>query len=384
MGASVTHGNGAVPASPAIVDHVVHDLVTIRLVSPPGSVIDQLRCALGPSRGSPARDADITLMFVDDLPVRGQLRFLGLNQAAFDDNAFYVVDARGRRIQIDFESLGDRCDLLCERGVAAVPFLHALVSLCLLAKGHVLFHSSGFLYEEKATLVAGWQKGGKTEMLLAFMAAGGTYLSDEWTIVSPDDGTVRGLPGVAQVWDWQFRCLPEYWSRIRRSDRFRLRTVRAYQRVYRRVPDGVWMRLPGAGFLHRLSLEGGVAELGQARVSPEVLFHDRISEAPVRVERLFFATVARGKTSVLPIDSREVADRMAASLAYERRALDAAYHQFRFAFPRRRSELLAGAVDRERGLLKKAFSGASAYEVRHPYPVSLNELYDVTLPYVIP
>ena len=82
---------------------------------------------------------------------------------------------------------------------------------------------------------------------------------------------------------------------------------------------------------------------------------------------------------MLPIDTTEIAARMPASLAFERRSLTAAYQQFRFAFPERRSSLLDDAWNLERTLLERAFAGKTAYELRHPYPVSLTDLFAVAV-----
>jgi hypothetical protein len=72
---------------------------------------------------------------------------------------------------------------------------------------------------------------------------------------------------------------------------------------------------------------------------------------------------------------------MVSSLAYERRDLMEAYYKFRFAFPERSSELIEVALEREREVLRAVLEGKSAYEIRHPYPVSLADLYAETESY---
>ncbi len=75
----------------------------------------------------------------------------------------------------------------------------------------------------------------------------------------------------------------------------------------------------------------------------------------------------------------EVAQRMAASLAYERSSLIAAYNQFRFAFPDRRNNFLESVREQEQRLLTRALRDVPTYELVHPYPVSLHELYDAAV-----
>ncbi len=366
-----------------VVDHTLHGLITIRLVDPPESALRAIRRVLGPSTGSPAAEPDLTVTFVDRLAPVGVLRTIGLNDAAFDDAHFYRLDEFGHRTRLDFGVLGEPCEILCERGVSVVPLLVPIIGLRLLAKGYVLLHSGAFVYEGIGVLVTGWEKGGKTETLLPFMAAGAHYLSDEWTIVSPADDRMYGLSGMTQIWSWHLRQLPVFWTRIPRADRQRIRAMRLYQRLYRALPEAVRGRGIAAGWLHRLSLEGGYPLLGQSRVAPELVFHDRIWQGSASLDRLFLATVAPDATVILPVDAAEIARRMAASLAYERRALWIAYQQSLYAFPERRNALLESASLHERELLLRLFMGREAHEIRHPYPADLAEIYRLVRPYVL-
>ena len=381
----MTSGAG-LPLSPPsavkteVVDHSVHGLVTIRLHGASPAVLRGLVNMLGPSTGQASDQPDISVTFLEPLGTRAELRFLGLNQAAFDDDNFYLLDDAGRRTRIDFRTIGERCELACEPGVSAVPLLLSLVGLRLLRKGYVLLHSSAFTYRGKGTVVVGWQKGGKTELLLTFMAAGADYHADEWSIIAGDGHTVYGLPGILHIWSWHLRHLPEYWSRLKGRERTRLRLLRLYQRLYQLTGADSQPRRRVARSLRRLSLEGEIPRIGQVRSAPERLFARSVSLEPARIERLFLATVRDGPTAVRHIDGTEVARRMVASLSWERRNLMAAYDQFRFAFPGRRSDWIESATERELELLATAFAGKLAYEISHPYPVSLDDLFRAAAP----
>jgi hypothetical protein len=364
-----------------VIDHSVHGLATIRLVCAPQQMVNAVIKELGHSQGAPSDEPDICVTFTDKIAGSGKLRLIGLNEAAFDDENFYLLDNMGRRIRVDFDRLGERCELVCERGVSAIPVLVPILGLLLLRKGYVLLHSSSFVYEDKGILVTGWQKGGKTEMLLPFMAAGAYYLADEWTIVSGEDGTLRGLSGIAQIWSWHLRYLPQFWARTKAIDRYRIRLVRLYQWLYRALPESLREWISPFPFLHRLSLEGGVSLLGQVRSSPQSLFGEHVWQGPANLDRVFFASAVQGETSVLPIESEEIARRMVASLAFERRELLTAYNQFRFAFPDRNNEHLETASEQELRLLSQALAGRPAYQIWHPYPVSLHELYEAAVPF---
>jgi hypothetical protein len=352
----------------------------IRLISAPAPIKEMVRRRLGPSTGA-SEEPDITITFTDTLPTAGPLRSLGLHEAAYDDESFYLLDRLGHRMLIDMATLGEPCEIVCERGVTSLPLLVPILSLCLLRKGYVLLHSSSFVHEGKGILVAGWQKGGKTEMALGFMAAGAEFVGNEWTIVSKEDARLYGVGGVLQVWDWHVRDLPEYWRRLPKADRRRLTLLRLYQRVYNALPRrGASQHAVGKA-LHQLSLEGGVSWLRQARVSPERLFRDALWQGPAPLDRIFLATVGAEGVAVVPADPRMIAQRMVASQAYERRQLFAAYDHYRFAFPDRSNDLLETAFERERSLLSEAFADRAAYEIVHPYPVPLEDLYRAAVPF---
>lgn len=357
------------------IEHTLHGLVTVRMVSAPPGIRNKVRRHFGSATDVPVEDPDIRITFQDELAPSGRLRFLGLNEAAYDEEHFYLLDNLGHRIRIDFRDMGERCVISCERGVTSLGFLLQVAGLRLLRKGHVLLHSSSFVHRDKGLLVAGWQKGGKSEMLLAFMAAGARYVSDEWTIVSGSGPTeLYGVPGVLKIWDWHLRYLPEYWKRLPAFDRRRLAFFGLYQRLYRAVPHKKAPRGSVRSALRQLSLDGGASLLRQARVSPERLFADSLWKGAAPLDNVFLATVGTGGTALLALDARDVAQRMVASQAYERRQLFAAYDHFRFAFPDRRSEFLEHAHEQELRLLSQAFADKDAYEIVHPYPVPLDEL----------
>jgi hypothetical protein len=360
---------------PSVIDHSVHGLVTIRLVDAPRVVAESLVRELGPSAGVPGGAPDITVTFTGPPLCAAGLRFLEVHQAAYDAQHFYLLDDEGRYTRIALDTLGEPCEFLCEPGVSSIPLLVPMVGLCLLRKGYVLLHAAAFVYRGRGCLVTGWQKGGKTEMLLPFMAAGARYVADEWTIVGGQPPALSGLAGTARLWNWHVRELPRYGARLDRGSRLRLRAALLYQRFYRALP-GV-DRLRGMPFrlLHELSREGASPLLGVARQSPDVLFPGRVWHGPAPLDRVFLAVLAPPPIGITPVAPHEIAARMVSSLAYERGRLLSAYQQFRFAFPARSNALIETAREREERLLAQAFAGVPAYEIRHPYPVHLADLY---------
>jgi hypothetical protein len=206
-----------------VVHYDVHGLVALRLYDAPQHVVDDVTRELGAPQAVATREPDLVVRFVDRMAPSGFLRMLGLHDAAFDEEHFYLLDAQRRRARVDFTRLGEPCEIVCEREIATIPLLIPMLGLYLAAAGHVLLHAASFVHRGHGVLVAGWQKGGKTETLLPFTAAGADFVADEWTVVGGVDRGMYGLSDVARLWDWHLRQVPQYWERISPGQRARLR-----------------------------------------------------------------------------------------------------------------------------------------------------------------
>ncbi len=61
------------------------------------------------------------------------MRYLGVDEAAFTDDAFLILRSKHKaraKVQIPFEQIGgERCEIICERGLPVVPLLIAIINL---------------------------------------------------------------------------------------------------------------------------------------------------------------------------------------------------------------------------------------------------------------
>jgi hypothetical protein len=356
-----------------VTDYDVHGLVGVRLVDATEREVAAVDRQLGPVK-TPApltREPDIVVRFVDRVEGDKPVRLLGAAEAGFTEDAFLVLRSKHKaraRVLFDLERVGQPgFEIVCDRGIPAVPLLTATINLTVLGKGEALpLHGAAFTYNGSGVVVTGWSKGGKTESVLAFTARGATFVGDEWVYLTADGTRVHGLPEPMRLWDWQLRQLPEVRRRIGADDRRRLAALRlASKTAGRRTPPRV------ANLL---------AKQQHADVAPEALFGDLSPSGSF--DRLFFASSwERPDTEVRPIDPLEVADRMAFSLRYERAPLQSHYEMFRFAFPGRANPLLEEAPDREQELLRKVLAGKPSFMVDHPYPVDLAQLFEAMSPH---
>lgn len=344
-------------------DVVVAGLVRVRLVdATPGdrrAVVAQLG-PLGPAAPIPA---DITIRYVERLPVPDGMRLVGPGEVGVgSDGALVVLRGRHRRpvrVRIPLADLGGPCEITCEHGVGRVPHLIAALNLALLRHGAVALHASAVEVGGRAVIATGWSKGGKTELVLALLARGARLVGDEWLHLRPDD-TVTGIREPVRVWDWQLDQLEAVRSAVGRPTRARLAAVGAARQVVaRRSP-----RLASV-----LDRQCGVDVDGPrlSRLAPV--------DGPVPMGPVVLVTSAeRDDVRVLPTTGSEVAERMVASLAHERSPLRELADAHRFAFPSTPLPAIDGAEDAERALLHARLDARPAIEVVHPYPVDLVRL----------
>jgi hypothetical protein len=355
------------------VDFDIHGLAGIRLIGASPVDAAAVRRQLGPLEGVLDREPDIVIRFVERLKTPSRVRFLGLHDAGFTDDAFLILRSKHKssaKVEVDFTEIGAQTRIVCERGLRAVPLLIPILNLTLLARGVLPLHASAFVHEGTGVVATGWSKGGKTEALLAFTARGAEYVGDEWVYVSKDGARVSGIPEPIRIWHWQLAQLPKYAALIGKREHARLRAIELLLRRDAAV------RRAGGGRLAALLRRQLYVD-----VDPQRLFGS-LGELTVQFDRLFFLmTHDAPALTVQPIDPLDVARRMAFSLQYESLDLTAAYLKFRFAFPDAWNPLLAQAEELQREALERTLADKPAFVVHHPYPVSLRALFDAMSPH---
>ena len=367
-----------------VVDYDLHGFVGLRLIDATAKDAATVTRQIGPIQRPLQRDPDITIRFVDQLPIAGTIRLLGVGDVGFDREHFYLLRGKHKstiRVQMPIDDIGGPCEIVCERGLPSVPLLVAIINLTALRKGVLPLHATAFNYGGHGVLVTGWSKGGKTETLLSFMAEGALYIGDEWVYLTPA-GEMFGIPEPIRVWDWHLREMPQFWKRVSRGDRARLRALRLL------AGSASWLSsaMCGRG-------RGGRA----LQSTSEILKRQQYVHLPPRSTFGEDSTVTAGKVdtviwvgnhsspevTVSQINAHEIADRMIFSLLEEQTPLRSCYYKFRFAFPHRSNAMLEQSAERQHELLSRALTGRTAYAVEHPYPVSLPALFRAISPVLI-
>jgi hypothetical protein len=198
----------------------------VRVVDGDDSDVAAVARQLGPIPRTLTRPPDVTIRFVDRLVPNSRLHYLGARDAGWADDGFYILKSRKKpaMVRLPVERIGEPCEVVCERGLPAVPFLIAMLNLAVLANGALPIHAAAFELDGCGVLVTGWSKGGKTELLMAATRAGARYIGDEWVYLTAD-GSMFGIPEPIRLWDWHLDQLPEVRARLGRADRLKLRTL---------------------------------------------------------------------------------------------------------------------------------------------------------------
>jgi hypothetical protein len=365
-------------------DFDLHGYFRLRLENATEKEASVVTRQLGPIAAPVSGQPDLTVRFVDALPDGPDLQYIGLNDAAYTPDAFYVLKGKQKsrvKVMIPFEKIGQNAEIVCERGINNIPLLIPLLNLTMLSKGILPMHASAFTYQGQGALVTGWAKGGKTEILLAFMARGASYVGDEWIYLCPDGTKMLGIPEPIRVWDWHLNSLPNFRARLKRKDRIRLQSLGAFSRSMD------WISGSGNGHVSApVKLLQRVTPLVKRQMyvqfPPYSLFgKDNIRPSSTIDKVIFTASHNSQSITVAPYRAEEVAQRMVFSLLEEQAPLSTYYFKYRFAFPDKANYWIEHAQRIQSKMLQKALEGKQTIAVHHPYPVQIPSLFDALRSY---
>jgi hypothetical protein len=365
----------------------LHGIVGIRLLNATPSDIVAVKRQLGPIQMPLSRTPDIIIRFVDQIPLSSSVRYLGVDDAGFTDDAFLVFRGKHQasvRVQIPFHQIGSHhCEIVCESGLPAVPLLIPILNLTALSKGTLPLHASALAYNGKGILVTGWAKGGKTETLMAFAANGAAYVGDEWIYLSSDGQHMYGIPEPTRVWYWHLQQMPHIKAMVSRGNLVRLQVLDLFVKFLE------WLEASGLGrrsapFRLMRRFTALMKRQLYVQLPPEKLFGQKIGEIAPSPEKIFFvASHAEPNLIVKQIDSQEIAQRIVFSLQEERMEFMSYYLKYRFAFPECPNLLIDQAEEIQRRMLLKILADKDTYSVYHPYPFSIPALFDAIRPYCV-
>ncbi len=370
-------------ASRSTRDYDLHGVVGIRVLDGRESELGSLERQLGLDARRLDREPDLTIRYVDRLPLTGKVTYLA-GDAAFAGNAFVLTAGRDRRpaVQLPFAQLGSACELMVVRGLSEIPLLIPILNLAAIQNGYLPVRASAFDYYGMGVLMAGEGRGGRTGTLLAFMAKGASFVGDDWVLVHRDGRAMYGLPTPTQVKAAYLEALPQFRARLDKKTQRRMRAIKAILSL----ESHLWPAQSGTSIVargrarYRASLAGRLS----VRISPRRLFSTAACAGAGAPDIVFLArSVDSPGVSVKPVETRELVRRLVPLLDYEWTELDRNYALFRSAFPGRRNRLIEGREKRLETGLETALKEKKTYEIRYPTPAPVDEVLKVIEPLIL-
>lgn len=359
----------------------IHGIVGVRLVDPSEQDIAAVSKQLGLPEEPLSREPDITIRFVEHLPVPGSLH-VGFAQEGFTRDGFFTFEtgARRRGVRIPLVQLGKACEIVCESGLQSVPLLMPILALTALAKGYVAVHASAFVLNGVGTLMAGSAESGKTTALLGFASSGAEFIGDDWVLLGGDEPRMCGLPTEIELSLRHLNALPDLRRSIPRSKLWALEGLGGLDRIEE-------MSLTGAvnpTFTGRIlrKVTKAIEQRIAPKVTPQAIFGNGSGSMIAKPERLFL--LIRHSAPGIDVDrvpSSEMAQRMTHLSQHEQMRIMEHYRAFRVAFPEARNDFLEQANEHQLDILSHALSRMETYTVRHPYPLDFSKLYEKIQPY---
>jgi hypothetical protein len=194
------------------VDYDVHGLVGVRLLGAGLARRPPSTASSGPSRRGLDREPEITVRFVDRLDLHGPLRLIGLEDAAYTDDAFLVLRSKHKaqaRVKYDVSQLGGRCEIVCERGLPGRPAARRHHQPDRAERRRAAAARVGLRGRRARRRDDGLVQGRQDEAMLTFVSRGARFVGDEWIYVEGTGDRVHGLPEPIRLWDWHLAQLPE-------------------------------------------------------------------------------------------------------------------------------------------------------------------------------
>ncbi|PYV87906.1 MAG: hypothetical protein DMG05_16575 [Acidobacteria bacterium] len=373
--------NGHSSTNPQLVDFDIHGLVGIRLINPSSSDVAAVTEQLGPLRSPLSREPDIIVRFVECLATP-RLRYLGLQQDGFTDDGFFLLQSKKKetKVRIDFEQIGEQCEIVCQSGLPRIPLLTAILNLLVLKKDCVALHASAFVYNGIGVLVTGWAKAGKTEALLAFAVHGAEYIGDEWVLLSGDGQKMYGVPESIHLWDWHLDYLPDVRSRVRREELLLFKRIHWIDKMQQKISSGTVGKLLPVKYLR--SAMPALRRQLHVTMKPQTIFNSTLGTLQAKPDKIFLMMNHQDTTvSVEPNDPLTITNQMISSIRYEQLPFMSHYLAFKFAFPEKRNEFIENSDKLQYDILRRALAGKEAYTVWHHYPFSFHELFERMRPF---
>lgn len=243
-------------------------------------------------------------------------------------------------------------------------------------------HAASVTLGGRAIVVAGWAESGKTEVALALMERGASFLSDKWTFLGRADLEASGFPISIGVRRWVLPYLPTLAAATTTRSKVQFAGARVAGLVLGPVGRRPARSRSGAmvpDLARKAALLGDRAayEIDELRAAYGEA-EDPLRRAPIGTI-VVLRTIEEDAVRVTALDPEVAARRLARTAAYERRSYLNLLDRFAYHDTRRPTGAMARAVAADEAVLRDVCAGVRVLEVEAPFPADPGRVADAIL-----
>jgi hypothetical protein len=308
----------------------------------------------------------------------------GITSGADANGAFVTWD--GRRCWIP-DVLAGETTFAFEPGFALWRILRSAIRPAIhyapaVAGTAVAAHAASVTLDGGAIVVAGWAESGKTEVALALMERGASFLSDKWTVLGRADLEASAFPISIGVRRWVLPYLPTLAAATTTRSKVQFAGARVAGAVL-----GPIVRRPARSRSGALvpDLARKAVLLGDraAYETDELRAAYGQADDPLRRSPIgtivILRTIEEDTVRVSAIAPDVAAARLARTAAYERRAYLGLLDRFAYDDTTRPTGAMARGVAADEAVLRDICAGVRVLEVEAPFPADPGRIADAIL-----
>jgi hypothetical protein len=332
--------------------------------------------------------ADVTIEQLRELPRRPELQNAARDSltTASDEHGVYVV-AEGRWCRVPIPAAKGPFRFAVEQGFPLGRvfgrFIRPALQLAAGANGFATVHGAAVILEGRGVVIAGWSESGKTETALTLIEQGARFLSDKWTLASPEGG-IACFPVSVGIRRWMLRYAPTLRRALPAAARFQFAMATLASAVGRATAGAARNR--GDMIVKAWdALDQMVALADRAALAPSALCKAYGQPPPTDQAPLgalvLLRTTAKGAPCAELRNAVWATRRLVRSASYERRCYFDLGRRVRYVQANTDPEPLSEIIERrEEDQLLSLLEGIPIIDVQAPFPCDPRRIVNALRP----
>ncbi len=354
----------------------IGDTAVIRIDNAPARVMDTLKEeGFTNHRIERSDDVRLSFSFVESIDIHDAVTLVTMSGRKED--RLFLFDKYDSLILCDLSTAGEEnSEILVEEGIDPVffyAFLEHMIRILLLSENKVMIHASAVSHADGAFVCFGWDRSGKSSLLLEFIEHGGVFIGDDRTILC-EDGSV--IPYYKNIRQFRHEIIdyPEILGRYPGGSTRLIRFFMRFETLLRSTKSKYLKRFLRLSLLVIRKLDKRTAYL--------TIPVDKCKEENPRFQIQNLFMINRSLTDSIVINEEPIErhiDGMVSNILFDDRDLMSMYQQFKFLFPDKDNRLLRNYQQTVSDIIRRALARRSIHTVLFPETCSIRSLYDEML-----